>query len=599
MSSATDPWRALSELVRPNRGRYLLLALAVTLRSLLPLVGPLLVGRAVDLALEGAPASDIVQLGLALVAVAVVGQVTAVAASGYATVLAWRTANQLRLDMTDHVLGLDHEFHRTHTPGELIQRIDGDVTSVSDFLGQVVAAFGGAALTIAGTLIILATFDWRLGAGLGLFVLACMVLMVWLRRQAVGEAEDTMSARARLYGGIEERLTAAEDLRSSGAGAHAMARFVDDATFNYDTRLIEEKAFLRLWWGLQGSVATGAALALVLGGWLVSIEAITLGTAFVLFQYTQQIRSPLEAIIDRFELIQKASGAMVRVAKLRAEKPTIIDAAGTDRATSPPPGPLAVDFDHVDFDYGDDDPVLIDVDFHLAAGRSLGVVGRTGSGKSTLSRVILRLVEASSGTVRLGGVPIGDIPMDELRRRVALIPQEVQLVHGSIRDNVTMFDPAPADQEVETAIRRVGLGHLADAGIHHPLGSAGSGLSAGEAQLLAMARVWLRQPDLVVLDEATARIDPETERRLEAAMVELLAGRTAVVIAHRLSTLRDMDEIVVMDHGRIVEHGDRHDLEADITGRYRRLLDLALEDVEEIVAVADVGETGEPEEVRT
>lgn len=590
MSSAIDPWRALRDLVRPNRWRYLFLALAVTLRSLLPLVGPLLVGRAVDLAIDGAPASDIVQLGMALIAVALAGQVTAVAATGYSTVLAWRTANDLRLAMTDHVLGLDHEFHRTHTPGELIQRIDGDVTSVSDFLGKVVTAIGGAALTIAGTLVILTVFDWRLGAALGALVLASVGMMLWLRHQAVSEAEDTMSARARLYGGIEERLTAAEDLRSSGAGAHAMTRFVDDATVNYDTRVLEERAFLRLWWGLQGSVATGAALALVLGGWLVSIDAITLGTAFVLFQYTQQIRSPLEAIIDRVELIQKASGAMVRVAKLRAVKPTIIDAAGTGRATSPPPGPLAVEFDHVGFDYGDGEPVLIDVDLRLAAGRSVGVVGRTGSGKSTLSRVILRLVEASSGTVRLGGVPIADIPMNELRRRVALIPQEVQLVHGTIRDNVTMFDHTPSDEEVEAAIRRVGLGHLADDGIHRPLGAGGSGLSAGEAQLLAMARVWLRQADLVVLDEATARIDPETERRLEAAMIELLADRTAVVIAHRLSTLRDMDEIVVMDRGRIVEHGDRHDLEADTTGRYRRLLDLALEERDELLQLHDAGE---------
>lgn len=336
---------------------------------------------------------------------------------------------------------------------------------------------------------------------------------------------------------------------------------------------------MRLWWGLQGSVAGGAVLALVVGGWLVSIDAITFGAAFVLFQYVQIIRRPMEDIVDRIEMVQKASAAMVRVAKLRAEQPSIVESANPH---SPPPGPLSVGFEAVDFDYGDGQPVLTGIDLELAAGRTVGVVGRTGGGKSTLSRLVLRLVDATSGTVRLGGVPITDIPLAELRHRVALIPQEVQLLHGSIRDNVTLFDSQPTDEEVAGAIRQVGLGSLLDesdggAGIHAPLSGGGSGLSAGESQLLALARVWLRNPDLVVLDEATARIDPDTEARLHLAVARLLEGRTAIIIAHRLSTLREVDDIVVVQEGRILEHGRRVDLEADTDGRFRRLLDLALE----------------------
>jgi ABC-type multidrug transport system fused ATPase/permease subunit len=231
----------------------------------------------------------------------------------------------------------------------------------------------------------------------------------------------------------------------------------------------------------------------------------------------------------------------------------------------------------VTFDYGDDEPVLHDVDLAIASGRSVGVVGRTGSGKTTFSRLVLRLVEATDGTVELGGVPIADIPMAELRRRVASIPQEVELFAGSVRDNVTLFDPAPSDDDVAAALREVGLDTLVAGGIHRELGAGGTGLSAGEAQLLALARVWLRQPDLVVLDEATARVDPETERRLAAAVDAMMRGRTTIVIAHRLSTLRRVDEIVVFDHGRIVEHDDRDTLAAAGESRFRRLLDLALE----------------------
>jgi ABC-type multidrug transport system fused ATPase/permease subunit len=176
---------------------------------------------------------------------------------------------------------------------------------------------------------------------------------------------------------------------------------------------------------------------------------------------------------------------------------------------------------------------------------------------------------------------------------VALVPQEVELFAGSLRDNVTLFDDEPTDAAVIDALQRVGLGRLADNGIDRELGAAGAGLSAGEAQLLALARVWLRDPDIVVLDEATARVDPETERRLEAAVVELMRGRTTLVIAHRLSTLRSVDEIIVFDQGRIVEHGDRADLVGDDESRFARLLALALDseavdDAEPTVARSEV-----------
>ncbi len=590
VSTPTDNhWRALVDLVRPESTRYAGLSLAVTATALLPLVGPLLIGRIVDDVAGGAGPGTVVRYGLGYLAVTVLAQLISVGTTWYGNTIAWRTANNLRLSLTRHVLGLDHEFHRTHTPGELIQRIDGDVTSVSDFLGRVLANIAAAVLTVVGVLVVLSAIDWRLGLMMIGYTGLGAAAIVLLRDGAIAETERTMSSSARLYGGIEERLTAAEDLRSNGAGAHAIRRFVDDATANLHHHVAEEHAFMRLWWGLQGSVAGGAVLALIMSGWLVSIDAITFGSAFVLFQYVQIIRRPMEDIVDRIEMVQKASAAMVRVAKLRAEQPSIVDPA---EPVSPPPGPLSVSFENVDFDYGDGQPVLTGIDLQLTAGRTVGVVGRTGGGKSTLSRLVLRLVDATSGTVRLGDVPITDIGLGELRHRVALIPQEVQLVHGTIRDNVTLFDPEPTDEEVADAIRQVGLESLLDSadggdgdagdgnratGLHAPLTGGGSGLSAGESQLLALARVWLRNPDLVVLDEATARIDPDTEARLHVAVARLLEGRTAIIIAHRLSTLREVDDIVVVHEGRILEHGRRVDLEADTDGRFRRLLDLALE----------------------
>jgi ABC-type multidrug transport system fused ATPase/permease subunit len=190
-------------------------------------------------------------------------------------------------------------------------------------------------------------------------------------------------------------------------------------------------------------------------------------------------------------------------------------------------------------------------------------------------------------------VPLGDIPMSELRRRVALVPQEVELFAGSVRDNVTLFDDGPSDGDVIDVLHRVGLDALAEGDVHRRLAAGGTGQSAGEAQLLALARVLLRDPDLLVLDEATARVDPETEVRLEAAIAELLRGRTALVIAHRLSTLQRVDEIVVFDHGRMVEHGDRSDLVGDDDSRFNRLLTLSLE-IEQPAVPASVGTPARP-----
>jgi ABC-type multidrug transport system fused ATPase/permease subunit len=376
-----------------------------------------------------------------------------------------------------------------------------------------------------------------------------------------------------LYGGIEERLTAGEDLRANGAADHVAWRFVEDSEGALVSAVRRERAFLVMWWFVQGAVAAGWVISLVLGAVLYGAGSISLGTAFLLFQYVLLIARPLEEVVHELETVQKANGAMVRVADLLAVRPKVVD-AGT---TSPPPGPLAVAASHVSFDYGDDRTVLRDVDVTIAAGRSVGIVGRTGSGKTTFSRLVLRLVEPTSGVVSLGGVPIADIPIGELRRRVALVPQEVELFSGSVRDNVTLFDDTPSGAAVVDALRQVGLDSLADAGIDRALGPSGAGLSAGEAQLLALARVWLRDPDLVVLDEATARVDPETERRIEEAVVALMRGRTTLVIAHRLSTLRSVDDILVFERGRVVEHGQRAALVADETSRFARLLAISLE----------------------
>jgi len=566
-------WRAIGALLRPDALRWVGLGALVALSSAVTIAGPLVIRRIVDEAAAGATSGEISRLAVVFLVLAALTQILAVVVAWLATVAAWRTTNDLRLRMTRHVLDLDHEFHRTHTPGELIQRVDGDITSVSDFLSQVVTKAAGAAMLVSGIIIVLSLLDWRLGIGMFVYVAIAFSVVVRTRHRAVSESSDEMGALGRLYGGIEERLTAGEDLRANGADEHVAWRFVEDSQEALSSAVTRERAFLAMWWFVQGAVAGGWIIALVLGAVLVDAGTISIGTAFLLFQYVLLVARPLEQVFQELETVQKANGAMVRVLDLLAVERKVFD----DGVVDPPPGSLSVVTHDVSFDYGDDRPVLRNVEMNIAAGRSVGIVGRTGSGKTSFSRLVLRLVEPTSGEVLLGGVPIADIPLTELRRRVALVPQEVELFVGTVRDNVTLFDDAPDDAEVAAALGRVGLDSLVDGGIHRELGTAGAGLSAGEAQLLALARVWLRDPSIVVLDEATARVDPETERRLETAIDELMHGRTTLVIAHRLSTLRSVDEIIVFEHGAVVEHGARSDLIGDDESRFAGLLALALE----------------------
>ena len=580
-------WRATAALISPNARRYTVLIAVVVGTGLLTLTGPIILRAIIDRAAGGSSVSELALLAGLYLAAALVAQTSALIVAYLSTTAAWETANSLRLQLADHVLGLDHEFHRAHSPGELIQRVDGDVTRVSDFLAIVFIRATSAVVIISGVVVIVAFIDWRVGLAMAMYVCATGFVVYRQRNASVEESADEMSASARLYGGLEERLTASEDIRANGAGSYAVGRFVEDASFHVQATVRRERSSLRMWRRLTAAVTIGASLALIGGALGVQADVFSIGTAFLLFQYSQQIRRPLDEFINDFEVIQKANGAMLRVMRLFAISTTVHDADDDGTARSPAPGPLAVAFDGVSFDYGDGEPVLDDLHLQVQAGRSVGVVGHSGSGKTTVSRLLVRLIDVTSGELRLGGVPIERIGKDELRRRVAVVPQTVELVSGTVRDNLTLFDDRVADDDVDQALREVGLDRFCGEGRNELLGPAGSGLSAGEGQLLALARVWLRKPDLVVLDEATARVDPETEARLEQAIAKLFENRSVFVIAHRLSTLRRVDEIVVVEHGRIVEHGSRAELEVDPASRYRELLTVANEQLADVDVAED------------
>jgi ABC-type multidrug transport system fused ATPase/permease subunit len=245
-----------------------------------------------------------------------------------------------------------------------------------------------------------------------------------------------------------------------------------------------------------------------------------------------------------------------------------------------PAGALEVEFNRVAFGYAAEVPAVHGLTFRLQPGEVLGLLGRTGSGKSTLARLLFRLYDPTAGEICLGGQPLRELSLDAIRGGVAIVTQDVQLFHAPVRDNLTLFDRSIPDATILSALRTLGLWGWYETlphGLDSTLASGGGGLSAGQAQLLAFARAFLRNPGLVVLDEASSRLDPATQQQVEQAVDRLLKGRTAIIIAHRLTTIERADKVLILEGGRSLEHGSRAALAADPHSRLSALLHLGLD----------------------
>jgi ABC-type multidrug transport system fused ATPase/permease subunit len=276
--------------------------------------------------------------------------------------------------------------------------------------------------------------------------------------------------------------------------------------------------------------------------------------------------------------MQQASAGIGRIDALLNIAPTLRD----EGTAILPGGPLAVRFDRVTFSYEDGESVLRDLSFCLEPGATLGLLGRTGSGKTTLTRLLARLYDPLSGSIHLDSVDLRDLSMDALRQRVGVVTQDVQFFHATVRDNLTFFRAGVADADILSVFRELDLWEwyrTLPNGLDTVLGPGGAGLSAGQSQLLAFARVFLRDPGLVILDEATSRLDPATERFVERAIDRLLAGRTGLIVAHRLRTVGRVDRIMILEDGRIAEQGRRVELARDPASRFSALLRVGLEEV--------------------
>nr|WP_301290347.1 ABC transporter ATP-binding protein [Paenibacillus sp. 1781tsa1] len=557
--------------LKPVKGRLALLLIMLLTSTGLQLLNPQIIKRFIDTAASGGVLTNLVQLAGIFLVVAVFNQLITVAVSYLGNDVAWRATNQLRGDLLKHCLRLDMRFHNVKTPGEMIERVDGDVTSISNFFAMFIVQVIGSFVLLAGILGFMFSVNVPIALVMTVFTLLSILFMVFIRNLGVDSSKNERAASAALFGLIEERIAGIEDVQANGHVPYVMNRFY--RTMRTVFRKGRKAWLLRVipWNTTVVLFALAVTAVLLLGVHYYMEGLISIGTLFLIYQYTQMLNDPIEMLGDQVQEFQKAKSGMLRSRELLSMQSVIEEGTGEQL----PAGPLGLEFSQVHFSYNQDKPVLQDINFAIKPGERLGIIGRTGSGKSSLSRVLLRLYNLDRGTIRVGGTDITKLSLQALYRRVGMVTQDVQLFDGTLRDNLTLFNGDVSDHMIKETTDRLGLSQWINAqpeGLDTYLAAGGASLSAGEAQLFALTRVFLTEPSLVILDEPSSRLDAATEGMLQSAIDQLMKQSTGVIIAHRLATLEKVDRIMVLGDGKVLEFGAREELASNPASHYARLL---------------------------
>lgn len=576
VKSLREYWSLLFTYLKPQ-GIYVLgLVVVLGINIGLQLFTPRILRDFIDMALTGASYESLARTAGLFFSMVILTQILSIASTYVSESVAWTATNFLRIDLAEHCLRLDLAFHQANPPGALIERVEGDVDALSNFFSQFLVRVVANVALIVGVLVML--YRENIWAGVAMTFFASIAIIAMMRVRAIGVPRwlALRQKSAEAFGFLGEVLNGTEDIRASGAADYILHRFDLILSSWLPLRRRASMGFSLIWTTTLLLFAFGTSVSFAAGYLLWSAGAITAGTVYLIFNYTEIMRQPIEQLRSQLEDLQRASASIARVRELLSREPKIRDGA----VSRLPDGALHVEFKDVTFRYSGDETALDRIGFELTAGKVLGLLGRTGSGKSTLARLLLRLYDPTAGQICLNGIELQAARLAELTRRVALVSQEVQIFRASVRDNLAFFDRSIPDDRILDVIEEFEMGDWLRSlpeGLETELGS--TGLSAGQAQLLSFARVALRDPGLVILDEATSRLDLATEALIDRATERILKGRTGIIIAHRLQTVHKANRIMILEAGSIMEYDERLTLLQNPNSRFSRLLSTGLEDV--------------------
>jgi ATP-binding cassette subfamily B protein len=582
--------RRLGPYLAQDRRRLLLALVLLVPLAFAGAIQPLLVGQAISVLrgepvlpwLRGLPVPGALRLLVGLLLLAVMVRLGLQGTQLYnVQVVGQRLTARIRDDLFRHALALSLRFHDRTTVGRLLTRLTSDVDALAEVFGS--GAVGVLAdlvsLVVVGVTMI--SIEWRLGLLLMASQIPVTLAIVWLQgryrkvnyrvREELGGLNAELQENLQGLEVVQMFRREQENSRRFARGNDTYRRAVT-GTILYDSAI---SAFIE-WVSL-----VAVAVVLAVGGWMVTGGSMGLGSLTTFILFSQRLFDPLRQLAERFTQIQGGLTAVERIGELLDEPLDIVELTDSSRSAAARRSglqgrsPGEVVFESVSFAYRSDEPILDKLSFRIAAGEHVAIVGPTGSGKSTVIRLLCRLYEPQAGRILLDGVDIRELPIATLRQRLGVVLQDTFLFSGNVADNLRLDAPI-SDQELERLCGELGLKPLLDRldqGLASELRERGANLSSGERQLLAVARVAIRDPSVLVMDEATAFLDPSTEATLQSDLDRLLRDRTAIVIAHRLATVEAADRILVLRQGRLIEQGNHLELRR-AGGLYAQLADL-------------------------
>ena len=563
----------LGSLMRPLRLRLILTAAVVVVSTAAQVAGPAIIAFGIDTGLPALLKQDWFPLAAAGVAYLITGVIGAVLIAWY-TVLSARISQAILIDLRKrvflHTQRLSLEFHESYTSGRIISRQTSDLDSIRELLDSGINQLVQGFLYMLFIAIALFTLDWVSGVVLVVSLVPLYLLTRWFQKRSQVLFRISRVASAKLIVQFVETMTGIRAVKAFRKEKRNEAEFgglVEDYR-DVNARVIQLFGIFDPGLVMIGNVTVGVVL--LVGGFRVADGQIAIGVLLAALLYTRRFFDPMEEMAMFYNSYQSAAAALEKISGVLEEQPSVPD----------PVKPLDlwkadghVRFDGVTFAYKKDRVILPDFTLDIPAGQTVALVGSTGAGKSTLAKLISRFYDPSDGAVTLDGVDLRDLHPKDLRRAIVMVTQEAYLFSGSVADNIALGKPDATREEIVAAAAAVGAHTFIEGlpnGYDTDVNKRGGRVSAGQRQLISFARAFLADPAVLILDEATSSLDIPSERLVQEALQTLLADRTAVIIAHRLSTVAIADRVLVMEHGRIVEDGTPRDLIAG-TGRFSQL----------------------------